>query len=220
MILIDTGHNNIGVDPHGISQFVNDMTLHGYNVLFNLDEITASDLNTETVKLLILNAYGPDPLTTDETQAIANFVAAGGSLWLNGMSDYPGKVDWADTLAPRMNALVAAIEPVAGSEIPIRFNDDEVLDGDDNNGYPWGILWHIFPVSNTTGVGMNVATDPVLVGRSLVDRNGGGLIAGDLGADGFIMVLGDMDPGYGTYGEANRTHNTDADNRHRRLHLS
>ncbi len=211
LILIDTGHNNIGVDPHGISQFVNDMTLHGYNVLFNLDQITASDLNTETVKLVILNAYGPDPLTTEETQAIGNFVAAGGSLWLNAMSDYPGKVDWADTLAPRMNALVAAIEPVAGSEIPIRFNDDEVLDGDDNNGYPWGILWHTFPVSNTQGVGMNVLQIQSWSVASLVDRNGGGLSQGDLGADGFIMVLGDMDPGYGTYGEANRTHNTDAD---------
>ena len=211
LVLIDTGHNNIGVDPHGISQFVDDMTLHGYSVLFNLDDITASDLSTETVRLLILNAYGPDPLTAAETQAVADFVAAGGSVWLNAMSDYTGKVWWAYDLADRMNALVAAIETEAGEPIPIRFNDDEVLDGDDNNGYPWGILWHSFPVSDTTGVGMNVVQMQSWSDASLVDRSGDALTESDLGDSGFMMVLGDMDPGSGTYGEANRTHNTDAE---------
>jgi len=211
LILIDTGHNNIGVDPNGVRQFVGDMTLHGYNVLFNLDQITASDLNTETVKLLILNAYGPDQLTGEETQAIGGYVTAGGSLWLNGMSDYPGSVGWAATLADRMNNLVGAIETAANTQIPIRFNDDEVLDGDDNNGYPWGILWHSFPVSTTEGVGMNVLKTQSWSVASLTDRNGQGLSQADIGSDGFIMVLGDMDPGNGTYGEENRTHNTDAD---------
>ncbi|RPJ42337.1 MAG: DEAD/DEAH box helicase, partial [Chloroflexi bacterium] len=65
---------------------------------------------------------------------IADFVAAGGSLWLNGMSDYTGKVAWANTVADRMNAMVAAVETRTGTQIPIRMNDDEVLDGDDNNG--------------------------------------------------------------------------------------
>lgn len=211
LVLIDTGHNNIGVDPHGISQFVDDMTLHGYNVLFNLDQLTASDLSTETVRLLILNAYGPDPLTAAETEAVADFVAAGGSVWLNAMSDYTDKVWWAYDLADRMNALVAAIETEAGEEIPIRFNDDEVLDGDDNNGYPWGILWHNFPVSNTTGVGMNVVQMQSWSDASLTDRSGQALTESDLGDNGFMMVLGDLDPGSGTYGEANRTHNTDAE---------
>jgi len=211
LILIDTGHNNIGVDPHGISQFVDDMTLHGYNVLFNLDQITASDLNTETVKLLILNAYGPDPLTPEETQAVGNFVAAGGSLWLNGVSDYGSQLPWAADFAPRVNGLVASIETAAGSQIPIRFNDDEVLDGNDNNGYPWGILWHTFPVSATQGVGMNVLKTQSWSVASLTDRNGGGLSQGDIGADGFVMVLGDLDPGSGMWGYPNRTHNTDAD---------
>jgi Bacterial Ig-like domain len=211
LILIDTGHNNIGVDPHGISQFVDDMTLHGYNVLFNLDQITASDLNTQTVKLLILNAYGPDPLTAEETQVLGNFVAAGGNLWINGLSDYASQVPWAADFAARVNGLIASIETVAGSQIPIRFNDDEVLDGDDNNGYPWGILWHSFPVSDTQGVGMNVLKTQSWSVASLVDRNGQGLSQADIGANGFIMVLGDMDPGYGIYGEENRTHNTNAD---------
>jgi uncharacterized repeat protein (TIGR01451 family) len=211
LVLIDTGHNNIGVDPHGISQFVDDMTLHGYNVLFNLDQITASDLSTETVRLLILNAYGPDQLTTDEQQAIAAYVAAGGSVWLNAMSDYNSQVYWAHNVASRMNALVSSIETSTGEQVPIRFNDDEVLDGNNNNGYPWGVLWHNFPVSDTTGVGMNVVQMQSWSDCSLMDRNGGALTEDDLGTNGFMMVLGDMDPGYGTYGEANRTHNTDAE---------
>lgn len=190
--------------------FVNDLTLHGYNVLFNLDELTAGDLNTETVKLLILNAYGPDQLTSGEIQALADFVAGGGSLWLNGMSDYTGKVSWAHNLADRMNALVDAIAAAVG-EIPIRFNDDEVLDGNDNNGYPWGVLWHNYPFSMTTGVGVNVNQIQSWSDSSLIDAAGSALEQDDLGNDGFIMVLGDTDPGRGTYGEGNWTHNVDAE---------
>ena len=211
LILIDTGHNNIGVEPQSIRQFVNDMTQHGYNVLFNLDELSASDLNTDTVKLLILSAYGPNQLTTDEMQAVANFVAAGGNLWINGISDYNSQVYWLHNAANRLNDLVTAIETSAGQQIPIRFNDDEVLDGNDNNGYPWGILWHNFPVSDTTGVGMNVARIGSWSDCSLMDRNGEALTADDLGANGFMMVLGDEDIGSGSYGEANRTHNIDAE---------
>jgi very-short-patch-repair endonuclease len=211
LVLIDAGHNNIGVDPRGSRAFVNDLVAHGYNVLFNLDELTATDLNTEVVKLLILNAYGPNPLTVTETQAIADFVAAGGNLWLNGMSDYTGKVWWAYSVADRMNDLIAAIEARAGVTVPVRFNDDEVLDGNDNNGYPWGIQWHIFPVSPTTGVGMNVLRIQSWSVASLVDRNRQALTAEDLGANGHLFVIGDLDSGSGTYGYPNRTHNTDAD---------
>jgi len=191
LVVIDNGHGNIGADPRGTRMFVDDLTLHGYNVLFNLDEITPSDLNTMTVKLLVVNAYGPDPLTVTETQAVADFVAAGGSLWLNGMSDYTGKVWWAHNLAPRMNSLVNAVEARVGSQIPVRFNDDEVLDPDDNNGYDWGVLWHVFPVSAETGVGVNVNQIQSWSDCSLVDRGWGALTQADMGADGFLMVLGD-----------------------------
>jgi hypothetical protein len=44
---------------------------------------------------------------------------------------------------------------------------------------------------------------------SLTDRNNTALTASDLGSNGFIAVLGDEDSGTGTYGEPNRTHNTD-----------
>jgi uncharacterized protein YdeI (BOF family) len=193
LILIDTGHNNIGVDRRGTRMFVDDLTLHGYNVLFNLDRITASDLNTETVKLLILNAYGPDQLLLTETQAIADFVAAGGSVWMNGMSDYTGKVWWAHNLANRMNGLIDAIQTRVAAPIPVRFNDDEIIDPTDNNGYVFGVQWHVFPYSLTTGIGVNVAKIQSWSVASLVDSNYTALTQSDLGADGFLAVLGDND---------------------------
>jgi len=212
LVLIDAGHNNIGVgNPRDARHFANDLTAHGYNVLFNLDEITASDLNTETVRLLIINAYGPNQMTSAEITAIAKFVAAGGSLWLNGMADYTGKVAWANTVADRLNALVAAVEAEVGSLIPIRMNDDEVLDGNNNNGYPWGVLWHIYPAALETGVGINVKQIQSWSDCSLKDRNNGALTQADLGENGFLMIEGDLDTGNGTYGYPNRTHSMDAD---------
>jgi len=215
LVLVDNGHNNIGSGPRDARHFVDDLSLHGYNVLFNLDEITPSDLNTETVRLLVLNAFGPEPLTITETNAIADFVAAGGNLWLNGMSDYTGKVWWAYDLSDRMNDLVDAIEARIGTNIPIRFNDDEVLDGNNNNGYQWGVVWHLFPVSQTTGVGMNVLNIQSWSDVSLVDRNHQALTQDDLGTNGFLFVVGDLDPGVSNGAHytnvPNRTHNTDAD---------
>jgi len=215
LIIIDNGHNNIASDLNSVRPFVNDMTAHGYNVLFNLDEITATDLNTATTRLLIINAFGPAPLTEAELAAIADYVAAGGSLWLNGLSDYTGKVEWADTVADRMNAIVAAVETRTGQQIPIRVNDDEVLDGNNNNGYQWGVVWHLFPSASTTGIGMNVEGIQTWSVSSLVDRNHRGLSQADLGENGFIAVLGDLDAGSSSgahYSNVpNRTHNTDAD---------
>ena len=211
LVLIDAGHNNIGAGPHDARLFVQDLTAHGYNVLFNLDAITPSDLNTETVKLLIVNAYGPDQLTQDEINAIGDFVAAGGSVWLNGMSDYDAKVPWAYNLADRQNALLAAIEARVGAQIPVRFNDDEVLDGNDNNGYPWGVLWHDFPAAASTGIGINVTKIQSWSDSSLMDRNRTALTQEDLGSNGFLVIRGDLDSGTGTYGKPNRTHNVDAE---------
>ncbi len=211
LILIDGGHNNIGISPREVSSFVADMTRHGYNILFNLDEITATDLNTETVRLLIINAYGPEQLTSDEIDAISDFVAAGGSLWLNGVADYTGKVFWADTVADRINGLVAAIEARIGHTIPMRMNDDQVLDGNNNNGYPWGVVYHRFPAWETTGIGSNVAEIQTWSICSLMSRDRGPLTAEALGPHGFLLVMGDLDTGTGTYGRPNRTHNTDED---------
>lgn len=215
LIVIDYGHNNIASDPSGVRPFVNDMTAHGYNILFNLDEITATDLNTATTKLLIINAFGPAPLTGDELTAIADYVAAGGSVWLNGLSDYTGKVEWADTVADRLNDIAVAVEARTGQEIPIRMNDDEVLDGNNNNGYQWGVIWHLFPSAFETGIGMNVDGIQTWSVSSLVDRNKQGLSQADLGEDGFIIAMGDLDTGSSSGAHyvnvPNRTHNLDAD---------
>lgn len=215
LILIDGGHNNIGISPREVSSFVADMTHHGYNVLFNLDEITASDLNTETVRLLVINAYGPQQFTADEIAAVADFVAAGGSLWLNGVADYTGKVAWADTTADRFNELLAAIEARVGHNIPMRMNDDQVADGNNNNGYKWGVVYHIFPSAATTGIGINVEEIQTWSICSLMSRDRGPLTQDVLGPNGFLMVQGDLDPGSSSgphYSNTlNRTHNSDED---------
>lgn len=215
LILIDGGHNNIGISPREVSSFVADMTYHGYNVLFNLDEITASDLNTETVRLLVINAYGPQQFTADEIAAIADFVAAGGSLWLNGVADYAGKVPWADTTADRFNELLAAIEVQVGHNIPMRMNDDQVADGNNNNGYKWGVIYHLFPSAATTGIGVNVEGVQTWSICSLMSRDRGPLTPAALGPNGFMMVQGDLDEGSSSgahYSNTlNRTHNTDED---------
>jgi hypothetical protein len=210
LVLIDAGHGNIASTPRDVRTFVNDLTAHGYNVLLNLDQITASDLNTETVKLLIVNAYGPSQMLVTETQAIANFVNAGGSLWINGLADYTGKVAWAGTTSNRFNELLTSIESTTGYTIPIRVNSDEVLDGNDNNGYPWGVIFHNFPSAEATGIGMNVENIQTWSGCSFVDRNYTALTQSDLGANGYLIAVGDLDAGTGTYGVPNRTHNDDS----------
>jgi len=215
LILIDGGHNNIGISPREVSSFVADMTHHGYNVLFSLDEITASDLNTETVRLLVINAYGPQQFTAAEIEAVANFVAAGGSLWLNGVADYTGKVPWADTTADRFNELLAAVETRVGHNIPMRMNDDQVADGNNNNGYKWGVIYHIFPEWETTGIGVNVEEVQTWSICSLMSRDRGPLTPDLLEPHGFLMVQGDLDEGSSSgayYGNTlNRTHNSDED---------
>lgn len=210
LVLIDAGHNNVASTPRDVRTFVNDLTAHGYNVLLNLDQLTASDLNTETVKLLVINAYGPNQLTVTETQAVANFVNAGGSLWLNGLADYTGKISWAGTTSNRFNELLGAIESTVGVTIPIRVNSDEVLDGNDNNGYPWGVVYHTFPSAVSTGIGVNVERIQTWSGCSFVDRNYTALTQSDLGDNGFLIAVGDLDAGTGTYGYPNRTHNDDS----------
>jgi uncharacterized protein YdeI (BOF family) len=210
LVLIDAGHGNVASTPRDVRSFVNDLTAHGFNVLLNLDQIDASDLNTETVKLLVINAYGPDQFTVTETQNIANFVNAGGSLWLNGLADYTGKISWAGTTSNRFNELLTALQTTTGYTIPIRFNSDEVLDGNDNNGYPWGVIFHNFPSAAATGIGMNVQRIETWSGNSFVNDHYTALTQADLGANGYLVAVGDLDPGTGLYGDLNRTYNDDS----------
>ncbi|MGC8872873.1 MAG: Ig-like domain-containing protein [Chloroflexia bacterium] len=207
LVLIDAGHkNNNAGSP--MARMIADLSAHRYNVLLNLDEITPEDL--ESVRLLIVTDPGDDVedlFTVTETRTIAEYVASGGSLWMAGQADYRNQGN-----SDELNSILAAIEAVTGEPIPFRLNDDEVIDGDDNNGYPWGVTWHTFLTDTafSTGIGVNVTATASWSEASLMDRNRDALTPED-GA--WIVATGDLDPGEtcGPYGcRPNRTYNEDA----------
>ncbi len=207
LVLIDAGHkNNNAGSP--MARLIADLSAHRYNVLLNLDQITAEEL--ESVRLLVITDPGEDVedlFTVTETRAIAAYVAAGGALWLAGEADYRNHGN-----SDELNSILSAIEAVTGESVPFRLNDDEVIDGDDNNGYPWGVTWHVFPTDTvfSTGIGVNVTATASWSGVSLIDRNHDALTPED-GA--WIVATGDLDPGEtcGPYGcRPNRTYNEDA----------
>ncbi len=212
LILIDAGHGNTNAAGREMRMFIQDLSDHQYNVLKNLDALTAADLDTETVKLLLITA--PElAYTADELAAIADYVAGGGSLWLCGLADYTGKVAWANTVANRLNAILDRIETRTGTQINMRMNDDEVIDANDNNGYVFGVYWRDFPGETTTSIGVNVDTLASwslssIRGRTVSDP----LTAATSGVQ--IIVQGDLDEGYSSdsWRNPNHTSNTDADN--------
>ena len=211
LILIDASHGNLNTAGNEMKPFINDLSAHKYNVLKNLDELTAADLNPEVVKLLMISA--PElPYTTDELSAIADYVAAGGSVWLGGLADYTGKVAWANTVANRENAILDAIETRTGQNINMRMNDDEVIDGNTNNGYVFGVIFQDFPGAASTGIGVNVESISTwslssLRGRTVSEP----LTASTPGVQ--IVMQGDMDLGCtaDTWKNPFHTSNTDAD---------
>ncbi len=207
LILIDAGKGNLNATGNEMEMFIDDLSAHQYNVLKNLDELTAADLNPAVVKLLFITAPA-STYSSAELTAIGDFVAAGGSLWLSGMADYSSGSE----VANRENDILAAIETHTGATINMRLNDDEILDGNDNNGYPWGVVWGSFPSENTTGIGMNVEALASWSVASLRGRTPGTPLTAD--AEGVqIVVQGDLDTGFtGSYHDANHTSNTDADN--------
>jgi len=212
LILIDAGHGNLNAAGNEMKAFVDDLSAHHFNVLKNLDALTASDLNPDVVKLLIITAP-KDAYTIDEQTAIGNFVNAGGSLWLLGVSDYSSDSDqWEYTVADRENAILAQIETVTGQQINMRMNDDEVIDGNTNNGYVFGVVWGDFPSENATGIGINV--DQVATwslasirGRTIADP----LTAATPGVQ--IVMQGDLETGCtaDTHQNPLRTSNIDND---------
>lgn len=212
LILIDAGHGNTNALGREMRMFVSDLSDHRYNVLKNLDTLTAADLNPDVVKLLMISA--PQNAYSDaELNAIADYVAAGGSLWLCGLADYTGKVAWADTAADRENAILARIETRLSTQINMRMNDDEVIDANDNNGYVFGVTWHDFPGENTTSIGLNVEKLSSWSLNSLRGRTAGApLTSSTPGVQ--IVVQGDLDAGYTSshgYQDPNHTSNEDAD---------
>lgn len=212
LILIDAGHGNTNALGREFRMFIDDLSAHRYNVLKNLDTLTASDLDPTVVKLLIITA----PQTAysgAEQNAIADFVNAGGSLWLCGLADYAGKVPWATTVADRLNPILDRIETRTGATVNMRMNDDEVIDGNDNNGYVFGVAWSDFPSSAATSIGINVKKITSwslnsIRGRTVSDP----LTASTPGVQ--IVIQGDLDAGYTGDSHHNPYHtsNTDADN--------
>jgi uncharacterized protein YdeI (BOF family) len=212
LILIDAGKGNLNAEGNEMQPLINDLSNHHYNVLKNLNELTFADLDPAVVKLVIITA--PEfAYSAEELSNIGNYVAAGGSLWLIGMSDYTGSVAWAGTVADRENAILAAIETATGSTIHMRLNDDEIIDGNDNNGYIFGPRWSIFPLAQTTGIGVNIESITSwsansLRGLTLTDP----LTSGTPGVQ--MIVQGDLDDGYMNnppYYDPFHTSNEDAD---------
>jgi uncharacterized protein YdeI (BOF family) len=211
LILIDAGHGNTNALGREMRMFIADLSAHNYNVLKNLDELTAADLDPTVVKLLLITAP-QDAYTDAELTAIGNYVAAGGSLWLCGLADYTGKVPWADTVANRENAILDRIEQIAGANINMRMNDDEVIDGNDNNGYVFGVAWSDFPSAATTSIGVNVERITSWSLNSIRGRlPNEPLTPSTPGVQ--IVVQGDLDDGYtsDSYHNPYHTSNTDAD---------
>jgi hypothetical protein len=214
LILIDASHANVNAGGREMRLFIKDLSDHGYNVLKNLSPLTTTMLNTDTVKLLFITA--PQTAYPDsELTAIAEFAANGGSLWLCGLADYTGKANenpWAALVADRMNAIVDRVEAHTGSSINMRFNDDEVIDANSNNGYVFGVIWGSFSNTTTTGIGVNVEK---LASWSLSSIRGRlatqPITAGTPGVQ--IVVQGDMDAGYGSapWYDPYHTANEDAD---------
>jgi hypothetical protein len=212
LILIDAGHGNLNATGFEMAAFINDLSDHSYNVLKNLDELTTDDLNPGIVKLLLITAP-EDAYTLDELAAISGYIAAGGNLWLVGISDYPPG-SWASTAADRENAILAAIETATGANINMRINDDEIIDGDDNNGYVFGPLWGDFPSQGTTSIGINVVKIASWSVASLRGREVGTPLTADT-PNVQIVVQGDLDDGYMNnppWYDPYHTSNEDADN--------
>jgi uncharacterized protein YdeI (BOF family) len=90
-------------------------------------------------------------------------------------------------------------------------NDDEVIDGNTNNGYVFGVIWQDFPSADVTGIGLNVEGVSTWSLSSIVDHNFNALTADD--ADVQIVMQGDLDMGCtaDTWKNPFHTSNTDAD---------
>ncbi|CAG0932721.1 hypothetical protein TFLX_02713 [Thermoflexales bacterium] len=211
LILIDAAHGNVNAAGREMRMFVKDLSDHRYNILKNLAPFTAATLNTDTVKLLIITA--PEiAYTNEELDAIAEYAATGGSLWICGLADYTGKLAWANTVADRLNAVVDRIETRTSAQINMRLNDDEVIDGNTNNGYVFGVEFGDFPGKAATGIGVNVES---LATWSLSSIRGRlvsqPVTSSTLGVQ--IVVQGDLDAGYSSdfYRNPYHTSNTDAD---------
>jgi DNA/RNA endonuclease YhcR with UshA esterase domain len=150
LVVIDNGHNNNVFASGDGSEFEDDLVAYGFNWIEDTDGITTTDLSNAV--LLVISdpgEEGDDVYTPAEEQVIADYVNNGGSLLLAGDSDYHSHGN-----VTEVNAILDLIDGAS-----IRLNSDGTYDDTDNGGVgPWHVLWHNFPATMTTGIGVNVDT--------------------------------------------------------------
>lgn len=208
LMVVDAAHwnNEVAGATVFIQPFIDDMVRNGINVILNRDEISDDDL--AQADILFITAPITDsvdtPFSPAEREAIGRYLARGGGLWLAGVSDY----DDTNAAARDLNSIIETANTILTDTIRIKYNDDEVLDGDENNGYPWGVQWYIFPHARDTGIGGVVQQAVSWSEASLINIAGGPLTE----TQGVILfAVGDNDTGTSSTGVPKATHNANTD---------
>lgn len=147
-VIVDASHYNDYVSGYYANNMSNLVTLasnEGINIVIQKDKLTDDVL--KDAQLLILSppakksgtangaAYSASPYTDDEIAAIKKFADNGGNIIITSLADYQdSRTDSTNHATYQQNLILAAVG--AGS----RFNDDEVVDYDNNpNVTPPGV---------------------------------------------------------------------------------
>jgi hypothetical protein len=123
LVLFDEGHHNAHTTTSGYKPFADLIRHDGYTVRTTSEQFTAQQLRNVTVLVLVL-PQGSNPTndsaayTEDESTAIAEWVAAGGSLLL--VSDH-----WPFGLATRALARKFAVDLSGGFAEDPKYHDPE-----------------------------------------------------------------------------------------------
>ena len=198
LIVIDNGHkNNVFASGDG-NEFEQDLVEYGFNWIEDTDGLTASDL--QSAVLLVISdpgEQGEDLYDDAEEQVIADYVNNGGAILFAGDSDYHDHGN-----APEINNILDRIDGAG-----IRMNSDGTYDDTDNGGVgPWHVLWHNFPATNTTGIGVNVQTLVGFSGCSIYGVDDQGTPIALTTGDGITVTVEGDDDTYQNDGDGNDDH--------------
>ncbi|MEW6623797.1 MAG: S-layer homology domain-containing protein [Bacillota bacterium] len=164
-ILFDGAHNNADV-PGTVVKIIEMLRLYGYEATINTQKFTPELL--ESVDILIINIplNAANKFTTNEEDAIADWVKAGGSIMLAAKSNF----NQDSTL---LNSLMEKL----GSSI--RFNDDNIYEPEDSGKYTGGMVWSIVMDNlppTESGLNANMEAIRIFSGCSLINAEGGPLV--------------------------------------------
>jgi len=159
-VLIDAAHGNADV-PGAMLNIMELLRRYGYTTRLNEAPIT-SDL-LANVDVVIINSpdEGKD-FTTDEEQAMSEWVENGGSALIASQSNF----NYNNTM---MNSLMEKI----GTDI--RFNDDNIYEPDDSDKYSGGMNWSVYAYTlpeTESGLNDNMEAIRIFSGSSLVNADG------------------------------------------------